>query len=49
MANMNHQDFTLRQKAIELVGLSHLTLKVAYTDEGDGEPVVLLHSIPTWS
>ena len=49
MANMNHQDFTLRQKALELVGLSHLTLKVAYTDEGDGEPVVLLHGIPTWS
>lgn len=46
---MNHQDFTLRQKALELVGLSHLTLKVAYTDEGDGEPVVLLHGIPTWS
>jgi len=26
-----------------------LTLDVAYSDLGDGEPVVLLHGIPTWS
>jgi haloalkane dehalogenase len=30
-------------------GLSYLQLKVAYTDMGAGEPVVLLHGIPTWS
>ena len=41
--------FTARQKTVELHGLSYLTLKVAYTDAGAGEPVVLLHGIPTWS
>lgn len=32
-----------------LQGLGPLDLHMAYTDVGDGEPVVLLHGIPTWS
>ena len=44
-----HEEFRQRQKAIELDGLGHLRLKVAYTDLGGGEPAVLLHGIPTWS
>lgn len=44
-----HERFKANQKTIELEGLSYLTLKVAYTDAGEGEPVVLLHGIPTWS
>lgn len=42
-------EFMARQKTVHLDGLSCLTLKVAYTDVGAGEPVVLLHGIPTWS
>jgi pimeloyl-ACP methyl ester carboxylesterase len=44
-----HGAFRARQKTARLEGLSHLTLEVAYTDLGEGEPVVLLHGIPTWS
>ncbi len=44
-----HEQFKANQKTIELDGLSHLTLRVAYTDTGEGEPVILLHGIPTWS
>ncbi len=44
-----HEQFKANQKTIELDGLSHLTLRVAYTDAGEGEPVILLHGIPTWS
>lgn len=44
-----HERFKANQKTIELDGLSHLTLRVAYTDVGEGEPVILLHGIPTWS
>ncbi len=44
-----HEAFRERQKTVLLDGLSYLTLKVAYTDLGEGEPVVLLHGIPTWS
>lgn len=32
-----------------LPGLGPLELDLAYTDEGDGDPVVMLHGIPTWS
>jgi pimeloyl-ACP methyl ester carboxylesterase len=32
-----------------LTGLEYLDLEMAYTDVGTGEPVVLLHGIPTWS
>lgn len=46
---MRHQDFIARQKSLTLEGLSPLALKVAYTDLGRGEPVILLHGIPTWS
>ncbi|MDH3467351.1 MAG: alpha/beta hydrolase [Gammaproteobacteria bacterium] len=41
--------FTNRQKHLFLDGLASSPLKVAYTDMGSGEPVVLLHGIPTWS
>ncbi len=41
--------FRARQKTVQLEGLSYLTLTVAFTDVGAGEPVVLLHGIPTWS
>jgi pimeloyl-ACP methyl ester carboxylesterase len=46
---MRHQDFIARQKTVQLDGLSYLTLKVAYTDVGRGDPTILLHGIPTWS
>lgn len=44
-----HETFRQRQKTIELDGLGPLSLRMAYTDVGSGEPVVLLHGIPTWS
>jgi pimeloyl-ACP methyl ester carboxylesterase len=44
-----HEEFRRRQKRVTLRGLSHLDLELAYTDVGDGQPVVLLHGIPTWS
>jgi haloalkane dehalogenase len=44
-----HERFRANQKSIALAGLSYLNLEVAYTDAGKGEPVILLHGIPTWS
>lgn len=44
-----HEEFRARQKTTELTGLGPLDLRIAYTDVGEGEPVVLLHGIPTWS
>jgi haloalkane dehalogenase len=44
-----HEEFRARQKTAELKGLGPLDLRIAYTDVGEGEPVVLLHGIPTWS
>jgi pimeloyl-ACP methyl ester carboxylesterase len=44
-----HGEFRDRQQTVELEGLGPLTLRMAYTDRGTGEPVVLLHGIPTWS
>lgn len=44
-----HQAFRNRQKTVELAGLSYRPLRVAWTDVGSGEPVILLHGIPTWS
>ena len=41
--------FTARQKRMTLDGLAYMPLEIAYTDIGEGEPVVLLHGIPTWS
>jgi haloalkane dehalogenase len=44
-----HEAFRKRQRALELEGLGPLPLRMAYTDAGSGEPVLLLHGIPTWS
>ena len=44
-----HEEFRARQRSVELEGLGPLPLRVAYTDLGSGEPVLLLHGIPTWS
>jgi haloalkane dehalogenase len=44
-----HEAFRARQRTVQLEGLGPLTLRMAYTDSGSGEPVVLLHGIPTWS
>ena len=46
---LTHEAFRQRQKAVELDGLSHKPLRVAWTDLGQGDPVILLHGIPTWS
>ncbi len=46
---MNHQTFRSRQKSIEINGIIDESLTVAYTDVGKGDPVLLLHGIPTWS
>lgn len=46
---MNHKEFAERQKTLEIDGLGPLRLQVALTDVGQGEPVILLHGIPTWS
>lgn len=47
--NKPHQAFRARQKRITLSRPGRLSLELAYTDAGEGEPVVLLHGIPTWS
>jgi haloalkane dehalogenase len=44
-----HQEFRRGQRVVGLSGLGPLDLDMAYTDTGAGEPVVLLHGIPTWS
>ena len=44
-----HEAFRARQRRLELGGLGPLALRMAFTDSGSGEPVVLLHGIPTWS
>ena len=46
---MNAADFAGRQKHIELDGIVATTVDIAYTDIGEGEPMILLHGIPTWS
>lgn len=46
---MDHNAFKTRQKILSLTGLAPMPLAVAYTDVGAGEPVLLLHGIPTWS
>jgi haloalkane dehalogenase len=46
---LTHEVFRRRQKTAELDGLSYKPLRVAWTDLGHGEPVILLHGIPTWS
>jgi haloalkane dehalogenase len=44
-----HDAFRARQRTLELTGLGPLALRMAYTDVGRGEAVLLLHGIPTWS
>jgi pimeloyl-ACP methyl ester carboxylesterase len=44
-----HETFRHRQQRITLSGLGPLDLEMAYTDVGGGQPVLLLHGIPTWS
>jgi haloalkane dehalogenase len=46
---LSHDAFRRRQLTAELSGLSYRPLRVAWTDLGRGDPVVLLHGIPTWS
>lgn len=41
--------FRERQRYVTLDGIVHLPVEVAYTDVGEGEPLVLLHGVPTWS
>ena len=48
-APLTHHAFRQRQRAAELDGLTYKPLRVAWTDLGEGEPVILLHGIPTWS
>lgn len=44
-----HEQFRDGQKRVSLSGLGPLELEMAYTDVGQGDTVVLLHGIPTWS
>ncbi|WP_442510379.1 alpha/beta fold hydrolase [Novipirellula sp. SH528] len=46
---MDVQSFRNRQQTIKLDGIIDDELTVAYTDVGEGEPLLLLHGIPTWS
>ena len=41
-APLTHDAFRQRQRSVELDGLSYKPLRVAYTDVGKGEPVILL-------
>jgi pimeloyl-ACP methyl ester carboxylesterase len=46
---LGHEAFRKRQERTELDGLSYRPLRVTWTDLGRGEPIFLLHGIPTWS
>ncbi len=46
---MNHRDFIARQRHVELSGIAHEPVRIAYTDVGEGAPVIVMHGIPTWS
>lgn len=46
---MNYQTFAARQQRVELSQAARIPVQIAYTDVGDGPPVVLMHGIPTWS
>ncbi|MET1414410.1 alpha/beta hydrolase [Roseibium sp. HPY-6] len=46
---MKHQYFIARQKHIALDGLAPAPIDIAYTDVGSGDPLILMHGIPTWS
>ncbi|WP_246987988.1 alpha/beta fold hydrolase [Halorientalis marina] len=45
---MNHEAWSTDQQETTVTVDGH-DLTVAYRDEGEGHPVVLLHGIPTWS
>lgn len=47
--SLTHEVFRKRQRSAEVSGLSYRPLTVAWTEVGEGEPVILLHGIPTWS
>ena len=47
--SLTHEAFRKRQTSVTLDGLSYRPLNVALTDSGQGEPLILLHGIPTWS
>ena len=47
--SLTHEVFRKRQRSAEFSGLSYRPLTVAWTEVGEGEPVILLHGIPTWS
>jgi haloalkane dehalogenase len=47
--SLTHEAFRKRQTSVTLDGLSYRPLDVALTDIGHGEPIILLHGIPTWS
>ena len=46
---MSWRAFRDTQQHTTLEGLASIPLDVAYVDAGAGDPVVLLHGIPTWS
>ena len=46
---MSWRAFRDAQQHTTLEGLASIPLDVAYVDAGAGDPVVLLHGIPTWS
>ena len=46
---MNHADFSAHQRHVEIEGVAHSPLRIAYTDIGSGDPLILMHGIPTWS
>jgi haloalkane dehalogenase len=47
--DVDYREFRARQRSTTLEHLGYLAVTMAYTDVGSGEPVVLLHGIPTWS
>jgi pimeloyl-ACP methyl ester carboxylesterase len=49
LTSLDHFAFRARQQTLELDGLFDFPVRIAYTDIGEGEPIVLLHGIPTWS
>lgn len=49
MSQPLHKAFRAAQKTIKIDGPGGLELELAYTDRGEGSPVLLLHGIPTWS
>lgn len=46
---MNHLDFIARQRHVKLSGITHEPVRIAYTDVGEGAPILVMHGIPTWS